>query len=177
MTYLLDTNVISEVRRPQPDVDVLAWLDLVDEELLYLSVITVGELARGVALLPDGKRKAALAEWLGTDLQLRFGHRLLSIDGEAAFIWGRLMADATREGRALSVMDGWIAAIALRHHLIIATRNVRDFENLGLEIFNPWGPRNSGSGAKLRNQRALARVVHIAQGDPGRNVMFLSYGC
>ncbi len=138
MTYLLDTNVISEVRRPQPDVNVLTWLDGADEERLYLSVITVGELARGIALLPSGKRKVALAEWLGTDLQLRFGHRLLSVDGEAAFIWGRLMADARRQGRALSVMDGWIAAIALRHQLVIVTRNVRDFDNLGLEIFNPW---------------------------------------
>ena len=138
MSYLLDTNVLSEVRRPRPDVRVLAWLDQVEEERLHLSVITVAELARGIALLPAGRRKADLALWLETDLQLRFGHRLLSVDGDTAFLWGRLMADATREGRVLSVMDGWIAAIALRHQLIVATRNVRDFENLGLEIFNPW---------------------------------------
>ena len=138
MSYLLDTNVLSEVRRPQPDAQVLAWLDQVDEERLYLSVITIGELARGIALMPAGKRKSGLAEWLDGDLRLRFGSRLLSIDGETAFIWGRLMADAKSSGRVLPAMDGWIAATALQHRLVVTTRNVRDFEDLGLEIFNPW---------------------------------------
>jgi len=143
LTYLLDTNVLSEVRRPLPDARVLAWLDEVEEERLHLSVITIAELARGIALLPTGKRKADLALWLETDLQLRFGHRLLSIDGDTAFLWGRLMADAKLAGRHLAVMDGWIAAIALRHGLVVATRNLRDFKDLGLELFNPWQDEKS----------------------------------
>src|SRR5690606_27408515 len=85
--YLLDTNVLSEVRRPHPEPRVLAWLDAVDEDRLYLSAITIGEIARGVALLDDGRRKQDLAAWLETDLQHRFGPRLLAIDGETALVW------------------------------------------------------------------------------------------
>lgn len=138
MSYLLDTNVLSEVRRPSPDVRVMSWLDSVDEERLHLSVITIAELARGIALMPAGRRRSDLAGWLETDLQLRFGHRLIAVDAGSAFAWGRLMADSKQAGRNLSVMDGWIAAIALRHGLAVATRNVRDFDGLGIDIFNPW---------------------------------------
>ncbi len=138
MSYLLDTNVLSEVRRPSPDVRVMSWLDTVDEERLHLSVITIAELARGIALMPAGRRRSDFADWLETDLQLRFGDRLIAVDAGAAFAWGRLMADSKQAGRNLSVMDGWIAAIALRHGLAVATRNVRDFDGLGVDIFNPW---------------------------------------
>lgn len=138
MNYLLDTNVLSEVQRPRPDTAVLSWLDQIDEERLYLSVITVAELARGVALLPNGRRKVDLATWLEKDLLARFGRRILDVDSQSAFLWGRLMSDAKLAGRHLSVMDGWIAATALRHGLCLVTRNVRDFGYLGLEIQNPW---------------------------------------
>lgn len=138
MNYLLDTNVLSEVQRPRPEAAVLSWLDQVDEERVYLSVITVAELARGVALLPEGRRKSDLANWLETDLLERFAHRLLDADSQSAVLWGRLMSDAKRAGRHLSAMDGWIAAIALRHGLCLVTRNVRDFQSLGLQIHNPW---------------------------------------
>ena len=138
MSFLLDTNVLSEVQRPRPDPRVLAWLDEVDEDRTYLSVITVGEIARGVGQLEDGKRKHALRVWLEVDLAARFGGRLLPIDRETAMLWGSLMAGAKMRGRGLSVMDAWIAACALRHQLTVVTRNTRDFADLDVDLLDPW---------------------------------------
>lgn len=138
MSYLLDTNVLSEVRRPQPAARVLEWLDAAPEDELFLSVVTVAELARGIALMEEGKRRRALADWVDQDLPARFGPRLLAIEGETALIWGRLMAESRAQGRALSVMDGWIAATALRHGLVLVTRNIKDFAALGMPLLDPW---------------------------------------
>ena len=138
MNFLLDTNVLSEVRRPVPDARVLAWLDQVDEDRVYLSVISIAEIARGVALLEDGRRKAELALWLEHDLPHRFGSRILDVDSLTALTWGRMLAEAKQAGRGLSVMDGWIAASANRHALTLVTRNIRDFAQLDLELFDPW---------------------------------------
>lgn len=138
MNYLLDTNVLSEVQRPRPDPRVLTWLDQVDEDRTYLSVISVGEIARGVEQLEEGKRKLALQGWLESDLPGRFGNRLLSVDREIALAWGRLMAEAKRAGRGLPVMDGWIAATASRHRLTLVTRNTGDFAGIAIELLNPW---------------------------------------
>lgn len=138
MSYLLDTNVLSEIRRPVPDAKVLAWLDQVDEDRVYLSVISIAEIARGVALLDAGRRRNELAEWLERDLPQRFETRLLGIDAQVALHWGRLLAEAKRAGRGLSVMDGWIAAVAATHALTLVTRNTRDFEGLGIAMFDPW---------------------------------------
>lgn len=138
MNYLLDTNVLSEIRRPQPDANVLAWLDQVDEDRVYLSVISVAEIARGVALLESGRRKDALALWLEQDLPARFESRLLGIDARIALTWGALLAAAKRDGYGLSVMDGWIAAVAKVHELTLVTRNIKDFERIGLTLFDPW---------------------------------------
>jgi predicted nucleic acid-binding protein len=138
LSYLLDTNVLSEVRRPEPDSHVLDWLDQVDEDRVYLSVISIAEIARGVALLDAGRRRDELAAWLTHDLPLRFEARLLPVDSQAALSWGRLMGEAKRAGRGLSVMDGWIAAMADVHDLVLVTRNIRDFEGLGLHLLDPW---------------------------------------
>ena len=138
MNFLLDTNVLSEVRRPQPDAKVLAWLDQVDEDRVHLSVISIAEIARGIGLLESGKRKSELALWLEHDLPVRFDGRMLSVDMPAALTWGQLMANSKRAGFALSVMDGWIAAIALSKGLTLVTRNIKDFENLGIALLNPW---------------------------------------
>ena len=138
MNYLLDTNVLSEVRRPVPDSNVLAWLDQVDEDRVYLSVISIAEIARGIALLDDGRRKHELAIWLEHELPARFESRILDLDAPTALLWGRLMGDAKREGRGLSVMDGWIAAIAKRHGITLVTRNTKDFEGTGIELLDPW---------------------------------------
>lgn len=138
VNYLLDTNVLSEPQRPRPDQQVMAWLDQVDEDRTYLSVITVGEIARGVELLDDGKRKTALRRWLDTDLPARFGTRLLPIDRETALVWGGVMATAKAAGRGLGVMDAWIAASALRYGLTLVTRNIKDFDGLDVALLDPW---------------------------------------
>lgn len=138
MSFLLDTNVLSEVQRPQPDARVLGWLDQVDEDRTFLSVATVAEIARGVGQLEAGRRKSALQLWLDVELANRFGSRLLPLDRETALVWGELMAGARRAGRGLSVMDAWIAATALRHNLSLVTRNGKDFAGLGVELLDPW---------------------------------------
>lgn len=140
MSFLLDTNVLSEIRRPQPDLQVLAWLDQVDEDRTYLSVITLAEIARGVALMAEGRRRNELAQWLELDLPARFGDRILPVDTQIALIWGKLLASTRKEGIGLSVMDGWIAATAIALQLTLVTRNTRDFENLPLTLLDPWSP-------------------------------------
>lgn len=143
MNYLLDTNVLSEVRRPVPNRQVLEWLEQVDEDRVHLSVISIAEIARGVRLLEDGRRKSALAQWLEVELVARFETRLLPVDAETALIWGDLQASARHAGRGLSVMDGWIAAAARRHQLTLVTRNIKDFAELGLPLLDPWAEPSS----------------------------------
>lgn len=139
MNLLLDTNVLSEVRRPAPSPKVLAWLDTIDEDRAFISVASIAELRRGIALLDDGRRRTALAAWLAHDLPARFAGRILPIDHAVAERWGDLMAQSRRTGVALSVMDGFFAASALVSNLTLVTRNVKDFTALGVPLHNPWG--------------------------------------
>jgi hypothetical protein len=138
VNLLLDTNVLSEVRRPAPDRKVLSWLDTIDEDRVFISVASIAELRRGVALMEDGRRRAALAAWLTNDLPARFAERILPIDYAVAERWGDLMARSRRSGIALSVMDGFFAATALAKDLTLVTRNVRDFSLFGVRLRNPW---------------------------------------
>jgi predicted nucleic acid-binding protein len=138
VNLLLDTNVLSEVRRPVPDRRVLGWLDGLDEDRVFISTASIAELKRGIALMADGRRRDALAAWLATDLPARFETRILSIDRAVAECWGDLMAGSRKRGVALSVMDGFFAATALAHGLTLATRNVKDFAAFGVPLFNPW---------------------------------------
>ncbi|WP_050632125.1 type II toxin-antitoxin system VapC family toxin [Bradyrhizobium viridifuturi] len=138
MNVLLDTNVLSEVRRPAPDPKVLAWLDTIDEDRAFISVASIAELRRGIALMDDGRRREALSAWLAEDLPARFARRILSIDPAIAGRWGDLMAQARQSGFALSVMDGFFAATALDRELVLATRNTKDFAPLGVPLLNPW---------------------------------------
>lgn len=138
MSYLLDTNVLSEVRRPAPSPKVLAWLDQVDEDRAFISVISLAELRRGVLLMDDGRRKEALAAWLMRDLPERFAGRILPIDPETAERWGDLMTESQKSGKALSTMDGFLAATALSRQLTLVTRNTKDFVSFGIALFNPW---------------------------------------
>ena len=138
MNVLLDTNVLSEVRRPAPDPKVLAWLDTIDEDRAFISVASIAELRRGIALMEDGRRRDALASWLAEDLPARFVGRIVPIDPAIAERWGDLMAQARRSGLALSVMDGFFAATALARELVLATRNTKDFAPLGVPLFDPW---------------------------------------
>ena len=138
MNLLLDTNVLSEVQRPGPSPRVLAWLDTIDEDRAFISVASIAELRRGLALLDDGRRRAALAGWLAHDLPARFSGRILPIDQVVAERWGDLMAQSRRSGVALSVMDGFFAATALAGNLTLVTRNVKDFAAFGIALLNPW---------------------------------------
>jgi predicted nucleic acid-binding protein len=138
VNLLLDTNVLSEVQRPAPDLKVLGWLDAVDEDRVFISVASIAELRRGIALMDDGRRRDALADWLSNDLPARFAERILPIDRTIAEHWGDLMAQSRRSGVALSVMDGFFAATALANDLTLVTRNVKDFASFRVPLFNPW---------------------------------------
>jgi toxin FitB len=136
--FLLDTNCISELLRSDPEPRVLQWIGAADESLLYLSVLTLGEIRKGITLLPPSKRRTELEMWLDLDLQTRFAGRILAIDHKTADHWGTLAAAAKRAGKALSAIDGLLAATALHHDLTIVTRNVTDFESTQVPLVNPW---------------------------------------
>lgn len=135
MSYLVDTNVISELSRPAPARTVAAWFEAVADEALYLSVLTLGELRRGVEKLATGKRKERLRYWLEHDLPDWFGDHLLPVDAAVADTWGRMQATA---GRTIPAIDSLLAATALCHHLRLVTRKTADFDITGLETVNPW---------------------------------------
>ena len=136
--FLLDTNVISELVRRTPDPTVLKWFASLDEALIYVSVLSLGELRKGVASLPPSRRRAELDQWIESAFKTRFGDRLLLIDATVAERWGFIAAMAKSKGIALAVIDGLLAATALHHNLAIATRNVSDFEKVGVPLVNPW---------------------------------------
>ena len=136
--YLLDTNCISELVRLKPEPRVTAWIETVDESILYLSVLTLGEIRKGLAALPQSKRRINLETWLEVELQARFSERILSIDAAVADRWGLLAARAKAKGKTLSTVDGLLAATALDRNLTFATRNTKDVAGSGVETFNPW---------------------------------------
>ena len=138
--YLLDTNCISELVRITPEPRVTAWVDATDESLLYLSVLTLGEIRKGLAELSQGKRRTQLEIWLDVQLRARFSGKILSVDSQVADRWGWLAATAKRSGKALSVVDGLLAATALHHNLTIVSRNITDFAHLPVPVLNPWQP-------------------------------------
>ena len=136
--YLLDTNVPSEYSRPRPDIRVLAWLRSQSASSLYLSAVTIGEIRRGLDLLPLGQKKLDLETWYRTTLPLWFGERVLPVSRTIAERWGALDAQCQRKGKSLNTADGMIAATALEHDLTVVTRNIRDFAGTAVPIFNPW---------------------------------------
>jgi len=135
---VLDTNVVSEVMKTRPAEAVVAWLNSQDSEKLYISAITIGEIAYGLRILPDGKRQSELRERFERFVTLAFDRRVLIYDETAARLYGELMGDRKELGLPMSVPDGQIAAIARRNHLAVATRNVLDFESCGIEVINPF---------------------------------------
>ena len=141
--FLLDTNVISELVKPQPETNVTAWIEGTDESLLYLSVLTLGELRRGIAVLPQSRRRAILEAWLEKDLRARFEDRILTIDQEVADRWGLLTAAARNSEIPLPIIDGLLAATALEHNLTLVTRDIGQIPSMGVAVFNPW-EKNSG---------------------------------
>ncbi|MFQ5627221.1 MAG: type II toxin-antitoxin system VapC family toxin [bacterium] len=137
MKYLIDTCVISEFTKKSPNQDVIAWLKYANEEGLYLSVLTMGELQRGITKLPESKRKENLIRWLD-DLRIRFRGRIIEIDEDIVVTWGKTTGDLEKTGIVLPAIDGLIAATAKTHNMAIITRNVSDFEKSGVDIVNPW---------------------------------------
>ena len=135
MSYLLDTNVISELRRKIPNPAVVDWFAVRPSSSLYLSVLSLGEIRKGIESVNDEARRLVLLDWLETDLPRFFTGRLLDIDAAVADRWGRLQAMAKRP---LPSIDSLLAATALEHDLILVTRNVRDFSGLPVQMVNPW---------------------------------------
>lgn len=138
MKYLLDTNVISELIARRPDPKVITWIDSLDPEAVYLSVITIGEIQKGIEKLPDTKRKRTIQEWLHNDLLLRFHGRIIPITTSVALTWGMLTAVLEQNGRSLPAIDSLVAAIAREGGYVLVTRNVRDFAGAGISLINPW---------------------------------------
>lgn len=138
MKYLLDTCVISELVAKQPNPNVVEYVDALDTDNVFLSAITVGEIARGIEKLPKSKRKQELQNWLREDLLIRFDGRVVPLDTSVLLEWGTLSARLEGIGITLPVMDSLIAATAVTHNLTLITRNEKDFENTGIEIVNPW---------------------------------------
>lgn len=136
--FLLDTNVISELVRPKPEPKVTAWIEATNESLLYLSVLTLGEIRKGITFLRNSPRRVVLEAWLGSDLAVRFANRILPVDESVADRWGRIAAVSAAEGSPLSVIDGLLAATALHYNLTLVSRNVKDFATTGVPLFNPW---------------------------------------
>ena len=138
MKYLLDTNVVSEWVKAEPDAGVQAFTAATDEDATFLSVVTLAELQFGVERLAQGARRKRLEEWLGRELAERFAGRVLPLDAAEAAEWGRVMAAAQKVGRPMSEMDAWIGATAKVHALTIVTRNEGDFVAAGCATVNPW---------------------------------------
>ncbi|MGL4440981.1 MAG: type II toxin-antitoxin system VapC family toxin [Bosea sp. (in: a-proteobacteria)] len=141
MRVLLDTNVLSELVRPQAEQRLLNWIDSMDEDQTFISVITVAEIRSGIASLPPSRKRDALDAWLRFQLLERYRDRILPITTQIADQWGEFAGRAKRAGKPLGVMDGFIAATAAVKGLVVATRNTRDFSTLDVSCFNPWhGP-------------------------------------
>lgn len=137
--FLVDTNVLSEFnRRGEPNPQVDKWLTSMATGSLYASIVTFGEIRLGIELLPSSKRRAQLEHWLDHDLHEWFVGRLLTIDEAIMNQWATLTARGQLQGKPVDILDGLLAATALCNDLTIATRNVKDFADLGVEIFNPW---------------------------------------
>jgi toxin FitB len=136
--YLVDTNIPSELTREKPDARVAAFLRNAGKGTVFLSVMTIGEICKGIAGLPAGERRTALQDWLDIEVRSWFAGRILPVTESIAERWGHLAATAKQQGLTLAVVDGVIAATALHHDLILVTRNVKDFAGLDIDISNPW---------------------------------------
>jgi len=138
MKYLLDTNVISELVKKEPNPGVLRWIDERDESSLFLSVITFGELQKGISKLSDKDRAERLQTWIDQDLSSRFEGRILSLDMDILVTWGIIQGQSEKNGTPLPVMDSLIAATAITRNLTVVSRNLYDIERCQASVYNPW---------------------------------------
>jgi predicted nucleic acid-binding protein len=137
MSFLLDTNAVSEWVNPRPNPGLIEWMESTDEDRVFISVVTFAELRYGVERLAAGGRRRRLEEWLGHELPLRFEGRILAVDGEVADAWGKTVSRSEAAGRPIGSMDAFLAATAEIHRLTLVTRNVSDFPLLKA-VLNPW---------------------------------------
>ena len=138
MNYLLDTCVISELMKKNPDTNVLRWISEVEENSLNLSVLTFGEIHKGIEKLPQGKKKEQLHKWVNSDLRERFKNRIINLDLVVATKWGEIQGKAELAGKPMSLIDGLISATGIANDLIVVTRNTKDMEQSGVSLLNPW---------------------------------------
>lgn len=141
MRFLLDTNVLSEAVKPEPDGGLVAWLGARSMLELGISVLTLGEIRKGILLLAAGRKRDRLHQWLRAELSPQFANRILPADEAVSLAWGRLAAEGRRSGRRLPVIDGLLLATADVHGLTLVTRNERDCADRGVPVLNPWGTR------------------------------------
>jgi toxin FitB len=142
MKFLLDTNTVSEWVKLRPNAGVLRWMNSIDEDGAFLSVVSVAEVRYGIERLVHGNRRRQLEEWLGRELPLRFEGRILPVDARIADTWGRIVSGSEAEGRPINAMDAFLAATAEVHHLTLVTRNVSHFSLLKT-VLNPWSESHS----------------------------------
>lgn len=136
--YLLDTCVICEIIKPKPDANVISWLQNKNEDDLYLSVLTFGEIEKGIEKVVDDARKKRLQLWVAEDLKKRFEGRIISIDLDVAVKWGEIQGVAELSEKPMPSIDGLIAVSGLVHHCVVVTRNTSDMAQSNIESFNPW---------------------------------------
>jgi len=136
--YLVDTNIPSELTRDQPDPQVELFLNPAGKSAVYLSVLTIGEICKGIANLPPSRRRNELNDWLDYKVRPWFSGRTLPVTEQIAERWGHLAGAAKKHGMTLAVVDGIIAATAVHHRRTLVTRNVKDFDGLGIDILNPF---------------------------------------
>jgi predicted nucleic acid-binding protein len=138
MNYLLDTCVISELIKKSPSPKVVKWVSNVEETNLFVSVLTIGEIHKGIEKIPKSKKKDKLHKWVNYDLQERFKNRIISFDLQTATVWGQIQAHSETLGKPLPAIDGQIAATGISYELTVVTRNTTDMEVSGVALLNPW---------------------------------------
>lgn len=143
MNYILDTNVVSELGKEDPDHHVVQWVKSIDPASVFLSVITVGELTKGIEKLPDSRRKERLASWLEEDLLVRFGERILPLDTSVLLTWGKITAELEKKGRPMPAIDSLLAATTAETGYTLVTRNTEDFGTADIPVINPWEPSSA----------------------------------
>ena len=138
MKYLLDTCAISELVRKQPDEKIVQWIKECDEDSVFLSVLTLGEIQKGISKLDDNRRRIKIQKWLDSDLRERFSERILPVTLEVALTWGVIEGESASKGRPLPVIDALIGATAVTHNLTVVTRNEGDIRGTGARTLNLW---------------------------------------
>jgi predicted nucleic acid-binding protein len=138
MNYLLDTCVLSELLKRRPERSVTEWISSVPEYNLFLSILTLGEIYKGIAKLYPGEKKEKLVEWVEHDLKTRFEGRVVNLNEEILKIWGDITGEAERHGKKWPVLDSLLASTALANQMVFVTRNTHHVEELGVKVLDPW---------------------------------------